>query len=63
MKTTTKNYDYLYWNNTFTGEWYAIPRDKYMDFFVGKKKKVDGVLCNADLNVLLKTVKKPVKNA
>lgn len=54
MENKNTNYNYIFWNNTYEGIWYAIPRDKYMLFFNGNRSKITGVLKDKDFNKLIK---------
>ena len=51
-----KLYGYVFWFNGYENKWYAIPRDKYKEFF--NTDKVEGVLSNKNINVLTKELKK-----
>lgn len=55
-----QNYNFLFWNNTYEEIWYAIPRDKAIEFFGGsvKKEQVEGVLSDKSIDNLIKRINK-----
>jgi hypothetical protein len=58
METNHNTYGYVFWNNTYTNTWYAIPTDKTIDFFSGKKK-VKGVLSSTKFQTLVEIINNP----
>lgn len=57
MENNHKNYGYIFWNNTYENVWYAIPKEYYILFFNGNRKKVKGVLTASTIEQLLTTIK------
>ena len=51
-------YDYLFWHNYLENTWYAIPRDKYLQFFNGGPKP-SGVLKSEKVDTLVKIINNP----
>jgi hypothetical protein len=56
-------YDYVLWNNTIEGVWYAIHRDYYINFFAGGKSRNDVAIANKFVvaNDLSQVVEKLIK--
>jgi hypothetical protein len=50
-------YDYIFWHNPYQELWYAIPRDRYLEFFNGNREKVKGVIVNDNIDKLIQTIK------
>lgn len=51
-------YNTFFWQNEYEDNlWYAIPRDRHLDFF-GKGDKT-GVISSKDINTLIELVSKP----
>ena len=51
-----ETYNYIFWNNSFQDLWYAIPRERYLEFFNGNREKVEGVLSNKSIDKLVQTI-------
>ena len=54
-----KMYGYGFWYNHFESTWYAVPREKWTDFFSGMsgdKSKIDGVLQSPEINDLIQII-------
>lgn len=49
-------YNYLFWYNEYQELWYAIPHEKYVDFFSGKRNKIKGLKKNADIKKLINSL-------
>jgi len=58
MDKNHNNYNYIFWNNTYEGLWYAIPTNQHMGFFSGNRKNTTGVLSGPKLETLLTEIKK-----
>lgn len=51
-----KLYDYLFHYNHFTKTWYAIPRDKYNDYW--NNQNTEGVLKSSNIKTLMELIQK-----
>jgi hypothetical protein len=47
-------YDYVFHFNSHTQLWYAIPRDKYLQYW--SEKDVEGVMKSKDMSVLVSLI-------
>jgi hypothetical protein len=53
-----KLYNYVFWFNTYTDLWHAIPREQYIDFFSGEGKPTDTIK-SKDINTLIFIINNP----
>lgn len=53
-------YNYVFWCNSYTNLWYAIPRDKQVIFFSGEvnQNKIAGVFSNKNIIKLIDKLNK-----
>ena len=51
-------YNYVFWHNGYTETWYAIPRDKEIEFFAGDKK-AKGVISSSKVDTLISIINNP----
>lgn len=52
-------YNYVIHFNHYKELWYAIPREKYQEYW--NDHKADGILCAKDINVLVDVIMKGKK--
>ena len=52
-------YDYVFHFNTYEEAWYAIPRDKYNEYW--DNKNAHGLLKSKDINILISVISKNIK--
>ena len=51
-------YDYILHYNPYQELWFAIPRDKYLEYW--SSQEVDGVMSAKDVNVLIEVICKKI---
>jgi hypothetical protein len=55
-------YGYGFWYNHFESTWYAIPREKWTNFFsgmYGDKSELEGVLKSSNIDDLIQLINNP----
>ena len=50
-------YSYVFWYNSYTKIWYAIPTDLYTEFFTGKKNN-DRIMSSNKIETLIELISK-----
>lgn len=51
-------YSYVFWYNSYTETWYAIPTSKYSEFFAGNKE-TQGVMSSDKIETLISVINNP----
>lgn len=51
-------YGYVFWYNPYTQIWYAIPTEKYTEFFAGNKG-AQGVMSSDKIETLVTVIHNP----